>query len=51
MKWAAEHGFNYYETSAATKTGVKEMVNSLLSTIIERKMIKPKWIGNENKPK
>ena len=50
-KWAAKNGCSYYETSAASKSGVKEMLDSLLTTIIERRMIKPKWIGEENKEK
>lgn len=50
-KWAAKNGCSYYETSAASKSGVKEMLDSLLTTIIERRMIKPKWIGEANKHK
>lgn len=49
--WAAKNGCDYYETSAATKSGIKEMLDGLLTTIIERRMIKPKWIGEENKQK
>lgn len=50
-KWAAENGCSYYETSAASKSGVKEMLDGLLTTIVECRMIKPKWIGDENKQK
>ena len=48
-KWAAENGCVYYETSAASKSGVKEMLDGLLKKIVERRMIKPKWIGDETK--
>lgn len=49
-KWATMNGFKYYETSTATRLGVKEMLDGLLNTIVEKRMIKPKWIGDENKP-
>ncbi|XP_028393066.1 ras-related protein Rab-13-like [Dendronephthya gigantea] len=50
-KWAEQNGCSYYETSAASKSGVKELLNGLLTAIVERRLIKPKWIGDENKPK
>lgn len=50
-RWATSHGFKYYETSATSRKGVIEMLNDLLNTIIEHKMVKPKWIGDEKKPK
>ncbi|XP_031551328.1 dnaJ homolog subfamily C member 27-like [Actinia tenebrosa] len=44
QKWAKDHDFKYYETSSATGSGVYDMFNDLLTTVVERKLVKPKPI-------